>query len=67
MNIFYRPKYNSDITEFLQQLKAKDPQLDAKQSQGRSLLWDKLVNRGAWREYRAAEVQQKPYVYDSNH
>jgi hypothetical protein len=65
MNIFYRPKYQSDVTQFITQLKAKDPALEAKQRQGRELLWDKSVDRSAWSEYRAAEVDQKPYVYQT--
>lgn len=66
MNIFYRPKYQSDVTQFITQLKAKDPALEAKQRQGRELLWDKSVDRSAWSEYRAAEVDQKPYVYQTD-
>lgn len=65
MNIFYRPKYLSDVTQFIDQLKAKDPALEAKQRQGRDLLWDKAVSRADWSEYRAAEVAQKPYVYQT--
>jgi len=65
MNIFYRPLYQSDITEFLTELKAKNPELEAGQRQGRELLWDKPVDREAWREYRAAQVTQKPYVYQT--
>ena len=65
MNIFYRPKYKSDTSLFIDQLKAKDPTLQAKQRQGRELLWDKSVNRSDWSEYRAAQVAQKPYVYQS--
>lgn len=66
MNIFYRPKYQSDVTQFIDQLKAKDPGLEAKQRQGRDLLWDKTVNRSAWSDYRAGEVDQKPYVYQTD-
>ena len=66
MNIFYRPMYQSDVTQFIDQLKAKDPQLEAKQRQGRELLWDKTVDRSAWSEYREAEVEQQPYVYQTN-
>ncbi len=66
MNIFYRPKYQSDVSQFISQLKAKDPALDAKQRQGRELLWDVDVDRSAWRDYRAAEVDQKPYVYQTD-
>ena len=63
MHIFYRPLYKSDITEFIGQLVAKDPGIEARQREGRELLWDKPVNREAWLEYRAGKVAQKPYVY----
>lgn len=66
MNIFYRPKYQSDATQFLNELKAKDPQLEAKQAQGRALLSDKVVDREAWSGFRAAQVKQKPYVYQTD-
>ncbi|MDH5204489.1 MAG: DUF3460 family protein [Hylemonella sp.] len=66
MNIFRRPDYQSDATVFLAQLKAAQPELDAQQRQGRELLWDKAVDREAWDGYRAAQVPQKPYVYQSD-
>ncbi len=66
MNIFSRPKYQSEATQFLDQLKLKVPALEARQRQGRALLWDKTVDRSAWSEYRAATVQQKPYVYQTD-
>jgi hypothetical protein len=65
MNIFYRPKYQSEVSQFIDQLKSKDPALEAKQRQGRDLLWDKEVNRSDWSEYRAAQVEQKSYVYQT--
>lgn len=65
MSIFYRPTYRSDATDFLDQLKLKAPDLAAKQNTGRALLWNKSVDRSAWRGYRAAEVRQKPYVYQT--
>jgi hypothetical protein len=65
MNIFYRPTYLSDTTQFINQLKAKDPSLDAKQRQGRDLLWDKAVSRSDWNEFRAGAVAQKPYPYQT--
>lgn len=65
MNIFYRPLYQSPITEFITELKAKNPELEAGQRQGRALLWDKPVDREALGEYRAARVAQKPYVYQT--
>lgn len=66
MNIFYRPKYQSEATSFIDSLKTKDPALEARQRQGRDLLWDKTVDRSAWAEYRAAKVAQKPYVYQTH-
>ena len=65
MNIFYRPKYQSEVTQFIEQLKSKDPVLEAKQRQGRDLLWDKEVNRSDWSDYREAQVEQKAYVYQT--
>jgi hypothetical protein len=65
MHIFYRPKYQSEATQFLTELKAKDPTLEVKQQQGRALLWNKLLDRAAWSGYRAAKVSQKPYVYQT--
>ena len=65
MNLFYRPKYESEVTLFIKELKANNPAIEEGQRQGRSLLWDKAVDRDAWREFRAAEVPQQPYVYQS--
>jgi hypothetical protein len=66
MNIFYRPQYQSDATLFINELKASKPELEEGQRLGRSLLWDKTVDREAWSEYRAAQVAQKPYVYQTS-
>jgi hypothetical protein len=63
MSIFQRPDYQSETTQFLQQLKQQKPQLQAQQVQGRALLWDKQVDRETWAEYQAARVAQQPYVY----
>jgi hypothetical protein len=65
-NIFRRPDYKSEVTQFIDQLKARKPELEAQQRQGRELLWDKDVDRSAWSEYRAAEVAQQPYVYQTD-
>ena len=66
MNIFRRPDYKSDATQFIDQLKTARPELDAGQIQGRALLWDKEVDRTAVKGYREAQVPQKPYVYQTN-
>ncbi|HOZ63110.1 MAG TPA: DUF3460 family protein [Burkholderiaceae bacterium] len=65
-SIFRRPDYQSEATQFIDQLKAAKPDLEAKQRLGRELLWDKAVDRNAWAEYRAARVPQKPYVYQTD-
>ena len=65
MKIFYRPFYQSEATQFLDEIKAKNPELIVKQRQGLKLLWDKVVDWSAWREYRAAQVKQQPYVYQT--
>lgn len=65
MNIFRRPDYQSDATQFIEQLKASRPELQAQQRQGRELLWDKAVDREAWEDFRAARVAQNPYVYQT--
>ena len=66
MSIFRRPDYQSDATQFINQLKAQRPELDQQQQVGRSLLWDKEVDRKVWADYRAGRVEQKPYVYQNN-
>jgi Protein of unknown function (DUF3460) len=66
MNIFRRPHYLSEATQFIDQLKAARPELDAAQRQGRSLLWDKAVDRQAWEGFNAAKVDQQPYVYQTS-
>jgi hypothetical protein len=64
--LFRRPDYQSDITLFIEDLKEKKPDLEAQQRSGRALLWDKHVSREAWDEFRAAQVRQKPYVYQTD-
>ena len=65
-NLFARPHYTSEATDFLEALKQQRPELDLAQRQGRALLWDKEVDREVWAEYRAGRVAQKPYVYFEN-
>lgn len=65
LSIFRRPDYNSEVTQFIEQLKIDKPDLDARQRAGMAIWWDKNVDREAWSEWRAAEVPQKPYVYQT--
>ena len=48
LRIFRRADYSSEITQFIEQLKAEKPDLEARQRAGRALLWDKHVDREAW-------------------
>ncbi len=65
MNIFYRPKYQSDTTRFLNELKEKNPQLAGQQVQGRALLWNRTLDRDAQSGFGAARVKQQAYVYQT--
>ena len=65
-NFFRRPHYASEVTQFIDGLKTAKPELEDQQRAGRALLWDKNVDRAAWREYREAQVPQKPYVYQTD-
>ena len=62
MPLLWKP-YKSDITAFIDDLKAKKPTLEAEQRAGRALLWDKPIDRQAQAEWRSARVPQQPYVY----
>jgi hypothetical protein len=65
-SIFRRPDYKSEVTQFIDKMKADKPTLESSQRAGRALLWDKAVDRSAWTEYRAAQVEQQPYVYQTD-
>jgi hypothetical protein len=61
--IFRRDDYSSEISQFISELKAQQPDLEARQRAGRAIFWDKHVNREAWDEFRSAQLRQKAYVY----
>ncbi|MCX7247608.1 MAG: DUF3460 family protein [Burkholderiales bacterium] len=65
MNIFYRPKYLSETTQFINELKARNPQMANGQVEGRALLWNKTLDRDAQSDFGAARVAQQPYVYQT--
>jgi hypothetical protein len=64
MPLFWKP-YKSDITEFIDELKAKKPTLEEEQRAGRALLWDKRIDRALQEEWRESRVAQQPYVYQT--
>ncbi len=65
MPLFWKP-YTSEITQFIEEMKAKKPTLEAEQSAGRALLWDRDIDREEQAEFGAARVAQLPYVYQTS-
>ncbi len=64
MPLFWKP-YTSEATQFINELKAKKPTLEAEQRAGRALLWDRNIDRQAEADWRDASVPQQPYVYQT--
>lgn len=64
MPLFWKP-YKSEVTTFIEELKAKRPTLEAEQRAGRALLWDRNLDRSAQAEWQDAAVPQQPYVYQT--
>ena len=64
MPLFWKP-YTSDITNLIQELKARNPSLEDEQRRGRALWWDRRVDRVAQDEYVDSRVRQQHYVYHS--
>jgi hypothetical protein len=64
MPLFWKP-YKSEVTQFIDQLKAQRPTLEAEQRAGRALLWDKEQDRTAQAGFNEARVPQQPYVYQT--
>jgi hypothetical protein len=64
MPLFWKP-YKSDVTQFIDSLKQRDPQLEERQRQGRLLLWDKAQDRQAQQGFNEGRVEQQPYVYQT--
>lgn len=64
MPLFWKP-YRSDVTTFIEQLKAQRPTLEEEQRRGRALLWDRAVDADAQDQWKDARVPQQPYVYQT--
>jgi hypothetical protein len=64
MPLFWKP-YRSDVTQFIEQLKAQRPALEEEQRRGRALLWDRPIDAEAQAEWAQARVAQQPYVYQT--
>lgn len=64
MPLFWKP-YKSDITSFIEEMKAKRPSLEDEQRLGRARLWDRRIDASVQAEYDDARVRQTPYVYQN--
>jgi hypothetical protein len=64
MPFFWKP-YTSDVTSFIEELKAKKPTLEDEQRRGRARLWDRRIDRVAEAEHDDSRVRQQPYVYQT--
>jgi Protein of unknown function (DUF3460) len=64
MPLFWKP-YKSEVTSFIEELKAKKPTLEKEQRAGRALLWDRPQDRQAQSDWSEARVAQQPYVYQT--
>ena len=65
MSLFARAPYKSEISNFIDELKAQKPTLEAEQRAGRALLWDRRIDRQALDDWNRARVPQQPYVYQT--
>ena len=64
MPLFWKP-YKSEVTNFIEELKAKKPSLEAEQRAGRALLLDRALDRSQQADWQDAAVPQQAYVYQT--
>lgn len=55
--------YESEITQFIRELKRQRPDLDRKQKEARAIWWDKQLDPDELARWRASNVPQPAYVY----
>lgn len=65
MSLFARPPYTSDTTEFIMELRRKEPMTKYRQIDGRALLWDQDINLEIKADVEADTLRQQPYVYQT--
>ncbi|WP_409266560.1 DUF3460 family protein [Massilia sp. BHUDP2] len=58
--------YESEHTKFIKELKAKTPGMEARQVEGRALLWDKApLSLDEQERINASRLRQQAYPYQS--
>jgi Protein of unknown function (DUF3460) len=63
--IFFRKHYESELTKMMRDLLDQKPEIVEEQRKGRSLWWDKKLDRDELARSQASRVNQKPYVYQT--
>ena len=59
-------RYESEATQFLNQLKVDNPKLEAEQRAGRAIWWDKdPIDLDEQKRSKASQVSQQAYVYQN--
>jgi hypothetical protein len=64
MPLFWKP-YKSDVTAFIEELKAAKPTLEDEQRSGRAIWWERRIDRNAEARHAESRVPQPPYVYQT--
>jgi len=57
--------YESDITRFLRDVVAANPDIEKSQREGRDMFWDRKVDFEVQERLHESEVPMKGYVYDT--
>ena len=67
MNLFkQQTKYESEMTQFLKELKKENPKIEEEQRQGRARLWDRPeIDLDTMERDKASRVKQQAYVYQN--
>jgi hypothetical protein len=55
--------YESELTNFLRDLKKSKPGIEDKQREGRAIWWDKQLDADELQRWQASQVRQTAYVY----
>lgn len=59
-------RYESEITQFIKELKLKNPKLEEEQRKGRALLWDKpAIDLETQTRTKESRIDQQSYVYQN--
>jgi hypothetical protein len=55
--------YESELGQFLREMKENNPDIEVDQKQGRAIWWDKQMDPDMYRRFRESGLAQPGYVY----